>query len=309
MTAFSRFPRALIGAVACLALSACNLNKMVADSTAGLLEEAGPALDGFWDIEVAGAGIPGAIMQLEAMYSISPDNETLALNLAKTYVGYAVGWVENDYEVAYAKSDFDTADRLRHRARLLYLRARNLSLRAMRNRDPGIDEALKTPDKGLKEYLEKNYKDKDDVGPLFWTGMAWGAAVNMSLDQPDLLADLPTAKVLVERAKQLDAMYFAGGAYIFLGSMEAAFPPALGGNPEAGKKIFEEGLAATKRRNHMMLVNYARLYAVNTQNRQLYYDLLMEVINAGDLGNDVRLSNKLARRRAERYLSQIGDLF
>jgi hypothetical protein len=296
--------------VACVALSSgCNLNKMVADSTAGVLEEAAPALDGFWDYEVAGLGTPGAIMQLEAMYSISPDNEVLALNLAKAYVGYSIGWVENDYEVAYAKSDFDNADRLRQRARLLYLRARNLALHSMRVRDPGIDDAMKLPGDGLSKYLASHYTDKDDVGPVFWAGMAWGAAINMSLDQPDLIADLPTAKALVQRALELDDMYFSGGAYIFLGSMEAAFPPTLGGQPEKGKEYFDKGLAKTNRRNHMLLVAYARLYAVNTQNRKLYYDLLMEIINAGDLGNDVRLSNKIARVRAERYLSQINELF
>jgi hypothetical protein len=306
MTAI-RFGAGLL--VACAALSGCNLNKMVADSTAGVLEEAAPALDGFWDYEIAGLGTPGAIMQLEAMYSISPDNEVLALNLAKAYVGYSIGWVENSYEVAYAKSDFDNADRLRQRARLLYLRARNLALHAMKVRDPGITEALKAPGDGLAQYLAKHYKDKDDVGPVFWAGMAWGAAINMSLDQPDLIADLPTAKTLVQRALVLNDGYFNGGAYIFLGSMEAAFPPALGGQPEKGKEFFEKGLTLTGRRNHMLHIAYARLYAVNTQNKQLYYDLLMEVINAGDLGNDVRLSNKIARVRAERYLSQISELF
>jgi hypothetical protein len=306
MTAI-RFGAGLV--VACAVLSGCNLNKMVADSTAGVLEEAAPALDGFWDYEIAGKGTPGAIMQLEAMYSISPDNEVLAMNLAKAYVGYSVGWVENDYEVAYAKGDFDSADKLRHRARLLYLRARNLALHAMKNRDPGITDALKLPGEGLAEYLAKHYKDKDDVGPVFWAGMAWGAAINMSLDQPDLIADLPTTKTLVQRALALDDAYFNGGAYIFLGSMEAAFPPALGGNPENGKVFFEKGLALTGRKNHMLQVSYARLYAVNTQNKQLYHDLLMEVINAGDLGNSVRLSNKIARVRAERYLSQMGELF
>jgi len=157
--------------------------------------------------------------------------------------------------------------------------------------------------------LKKHYVSKDDVGPIFWAGMAWGAAVNMSLDQPDLIADIPTAKALVEHAITLDDMYFNGGCYIFLGSMEASFPPALGGDPEKGKVYFEKGLEKTGRKNHMLLVNYARLYGVNTQNRDLYVKLLMEVIEAPDLGNSVRLSNKIARVRAERYLSQVNDFF
>lgn len=296
--------------LASLSLSACNFSKLAADQTGALLKEATPALDGFWDYDLAGVGTQGAIMQLEAFLAVSPDNEDLALNLAKAYVGYATGWVESDYEVAYAAGDMDKADRLRQRARLLYLRARNLALHALHKRDPGIDDALKsnTPEK-VTAYLTDYYTEKREVAPIFWAGMAWGAAINMSLDQPDLLSELPIAKAFVEHAKKLDDMFFNGGAYIFLGSMESAFPAAMGGNPEKGRELFEQGLARTQRKNHMLLVNYARMYAVNTQNRELFVKLLTEVIEAGDLGNSVRLSNKVARRRAERYLAQARELF
>jgi hypothetical protein len=56
-------------------------------------------------------------------------------------------------------------------------------------------------------------------------------------------------------------------------------------------------------------VNFARIYAVNAQDRQLFVSLMREVIEAGDQGDDVRLSNKVARRRAERYLSHVDELF
>jgi hypothetical protein len=306
----SRLSVALGALLLSASLPACNFNKFAANQTAGLLNEAAPALDGFWDYDMAGLGTPGAIMQLEAFHAVTPDNEDLALNLAKAYVGYSIGWVESDYEVAYAAGDMDKSDRLRQRARLLYERARNLALHAMRVRDKGIDAALKGDEAGLHKYLAAHYKDpKKDIGPLFWAGLAWGAAVNMSLDDPEMIAELPTAKALVSYAKQLNNLYFNGGAYVFLGAMESAFPKAMGGDPEKGKALFEEGLKLTGRRNHMMLVNYARVYAVNTQNRALFVQLLMEVINAPDQGQSVRLSNKVARRRAERYLSQADQLF
>jgi hypothetical protein len=304
--------RAVFGALLVSAsLPACNFNKFAADQTAGLLNEAAPAIDGFWDYDMAGLGTPGAIMQLEAFHAVTPDNEALSLNLAKAYVGYAIGWVENEYEIAYAAGEMDKSDRLRQRARLLYERARNLALRAMRVRDKGIDAALKASDEStLPKYLAAHYEDKkDDIGPVFWAGLAWGAAVNMSLDDPSMLAELPTAKALVTHAKNLDDVYFNGGAYVFLGAMESSFPKAMGGDPEKGKALFEQGLSRTGRKNHMMLVNYARTYAVNTQNRALFAQLLNEVIDAPDQGTSVRLSNKVARRRAERYLTQADQWF
>ena len=65
----------------------------------------------------------------------------------------------------------------------------------------------------------------------------------------------------------------------------------------------------SKRRDQLHHINFARIYAVNAQDRPLFESLVREVVNAGDLGNDVRLSNKVARRRAERYLKHLDDLF
>jgi hypothetical protein len=301
---------ALFCAVPSLALSGCSLNKMVADQTGSLLHEAAPALDAMWDYDLAGIGIPGAIVQLEAFWSITPDNEELTLNLAKAYLGYAQGWVENEYEVAYAAADFDKADRLRHRARLLYLRAHRLAIHAMRNRDDEIDALIKGGDQDrLAAHLADNYVDPEDVGPVFYAGMALGAAINVSMDQPDLIAELPTAKTLVARAQQVDDMFFNGGAYLFLGAAESAFSQALGGNPEKGREWFEQGLAKTGRKNHMIQVAYARQYAVTTQNSKLFFQLLNEVIEAPDQGPSVRLLNKIARVRAARYLAQAKEWF
>ena len=306
-------PRLILGTLACfyaLSLTGCHWNKIVADSTSELLDEGSPALDGFWDYEIAGYGIPGALVQLEAFHKVTPDNEKLSLNLAKAYVGYAQGWVENSYEIAFAAGDFDKADRLRQRARLLYLRARDLGLRTMRNRNKEVMEVIKGLDQTrLIEFLADNYAGPEDAGPIFWTGLAWGAAINMSLDQPDLIADLPLVKPFIERAREINDMYFNGAAYVALGTIEASYPPALGGDPEKGKDWFEQGLARTERRNHLLQVMYARVYAVNTRNTELFYKLLNEVIDAPDQGDSYRLSNKVARVRAERYLARAKELF
>src|SRR5690606_31608752 len=122
----------------------------------------------------------------------------------------------------------------------------------------------------------KHYKRKSDVAPVFWAGLAWGAAINVSRDQPDLIVELPQAKALVAHAKELDDMFFNGGAYMFLGAAESSLPAAMGGNPELGREHFEKGLERTDRKNQMLHVLYARTYAVSTQNRELFEKLLSE---------------------------------
>jgi TRAP transporter T-component len=83
----------------------------------------------------------------------------------------------------------------------------------------------------------------------------------------------------------------------------------MGGNPDKAKQLFERGLTETGRKNHMLLVNYARIYGVNTHNRELFHNLLMEVIDAPDMGPKYRLVNKVARVRADRYLHEEDKLF
>jgi hypothetical protein len=94
-----------------------------------------------------------------------------------------------------------------------------------------------------------------------------------------------------------------------LGGFESSLPKQYGGHPDIGKAYFERALKLTKRRNHIILINYAMLYAVSVQDRALYESLLREVLQAGDQGSDYRMSNKVARRRAARALSRTDELF
>src|SRR5262245_425821 len=78
------------------AISGCNLAKVAARSSAAVARQAAPAIEQYWDYELAGAAMPSNIMQLEAMVHVAPENDTLLLQLARVYVGYAYGWVEDE---------------------------------------------------------------------------------------------------------------------------------------------------------------------------------------------------------------------
>jgi hypothetical protein len=249
------------------------------------------------------------LVQLEGLHRISPDNPKLTLTLAQGYVAYAFGWVMDKQEAAELDGRFDEADREQARAYFMYERARLLVLSLMRKRDAGIDRALERDPAALTSYLREHYADRDDdIELVFWLAISWGSVIS-NAPSTDALIDLPLVKALAQHSVELDETYENGGALALLGGFEAAYPEQLGGNWKKGREYFERAIAISKRRNHLHQINFARIYAVNTQDRALFVSLMREVIDAGDLGDDVRLSNKVARRRAERYLRYTDDLF
>ena len=287
----------------------CDLTRFTANSTANMFVRAGGAVERHWDPELVGAGLPGSILQLEGVYSVIPDNQALGVQLMRAYVSYGFGFVEDAAEEAEASGDIEEQERLQRRVRLLYLRARNIGLHLMRLRDPGIDDALSSGPQALEAYLDSQYTNAEDVALLFWVGYAWGSAINVSRDDPEMILDLATARLFVERAVDLDPTYFHYAGVIFLGVVNSAMPEALGGNPTAGREFFERALTGTERHFFSVQLNYAKAYAVATGDRALFISLLREVIDGGDPDPSSRLANRLARRRAIRLLRRVDELF
>jgi hypothetical protein len=291
---------ALGPAISCLLLGC--VSEIAADTTAGFLADAAPSVRAYFDYESAGLAAANGVMQLEGLHRVSPDNELLTLTLAQAYVAYAFGWVMDAQEQAVFALDYTRADHEQKRAYLMYTRATQLMFRLLRERDPHIDQVVKgDPDK-LLAYLRKHYSDREeDIEIVFWTGVAWGSAITNS-PEFDALVDFPAAKIFARHAVELDERFENAGPLALLGGFECSYPEQGGGDWKKGRQYFERSLALSGGRNHLHHINFARTYAVNAQDKALFLKLVHHVIEAGDQGNDVRLSNKVARRRAERYL-------
>jgi hypothetical protein len=95
-----------------------------------------------------------------------------------------------------------------------------------------------------------------------------------------------------------------------LGLIYCSQGKAIGGDPELGKKFFDEAIAASDGKYLMPKVMMARYYAVITQDRPLFEKTLKDVIAAPhDIWPAQRLPNELAKRRAARYLAHAEDYF
>ncbi len=295
-----------------LPLAGCNLQKFAADSTVKVVEAGAMGFNGFWDYEIFGQAVPSALLQSEALVQISPDNEKLLVGLARSYISYNYGWLQDRWEIADEKGDFEAADELEKRVFVLYQRATHLSLRALKLRDKGGQ--LEQKRKGgkldeFKAYLRENFQQKEDVPALYFAGLAWGSAIANSGGDLNQLADAPFARALLERSVDLDPTYADAGALGVLGTVEASFPEIFGGSLETARSYYDKALAICKRRNHLILLSYAKTYAVAKQDRELFLKLLREIISSPDLGNDIRMSNKVALHRAKRYIKRVDAWF
>jgi len=287
-------------------LGGCDTAKLAADSTAELFGRAAPGIEQHWDYVLVGKSFPASIIQLEGILRVVPDNEVIGMSLVGAYVGYGTGWIEDRVEVADIEDDWEEAEHLRRRALVMYTRAWELSKHFLRNRDAGFDDALKGGVDTLQAWVDTVLVEKKDAAILLWAGASLGARINMGMEDMDTVADLPLAKVILNRSVTLDPDFMFMIGKMTMGVLAASeFPPDM----DAAKLILDDVLEKTERRNLMVQTSMARYYAVNIGDHKLFRELLQEVIDAGDVLPEARLSNAIARRRAARYLDQIEYFF
>ncbi len=302
----SRHLRSVIGALCVMALGGCDVAKFTADSTSGLFARAAPAFESYWDYDLAGEAVPATIVQLEGILRVVPDNESILVQLSQAYVAYAYGWVEVEVEEDEFKGEYSDANDQRARARTMYLRAMDLTRDRIRLHHEDVDQAVSGSIEDLEAWLSDEFVDKSDAEMLFWHGYAWGSYINTAKDDMEAIADLAYAKAFVARSIELDPDYYHASGYTFMGVATAS---ELAGDMDEAKAYFEKAIAATEGRALTTQVNMARWYAVKTGNRELFDQLLNEVMEAQDPLPEARLANRMARERAVLYIENADQLF
>jgi hypothetical protein len=289
------------------------LTNIAAGSTVRVIGRASPAMARFEDPELAEQAIPSSIGTMEGLLEIRPDDTNLRAMLARTYASYGFGFLEDRMEEAASKDDEVNAERYRRRAAMAYRRARELALGNLSlwdDRGGGAEEQIKKGLSAWTEYLQRFDDAGDHVPSLFWAAYAWIRYIGLNRDDVTALADLPFVGALADHVYGLDRTFMGHAPQALRGGLWGTPPVQLGGRPTEAKQEFEAAITATGRKNLMYLVLEARIVAVALQDRALYKRLLTEVLEApSDLDVNQRLSNQLAKRRAERYLAETDQLF
>lgn len=304
-------PRLLTLAFALLALpaSGCNLAglliKGTADSASEFTEERGTH---FADPEMVGPVIAAATVTNEGLLYFVDDYEPLLRSAIFANVAYGVAWLGEDAHVAEIEGRFEDAERYNKRAGILFARALFYAKKLMRLRDDGFDDALGGGMEAFEPWVNEYFYEKEDAETLLVVGMAFLVSMIESEDGLAAAVDLPFARYMIERSIQLDPEFNGGQGMMFIGTIECTMPEAVGGKPRLGLRLMQKAAKIDNRQNHSILVAIAERCAVALQDRKMFVDTLMEIIEAGDV-EEFRLTNKMARHHAEHLLKQIDEFF
>jgi hypothetical protein len=287
----------LVGALA-LGNTGC-IKKMLLNGQIASTRIGSGAADTIGDYELARSAASAGLLQFEGMHRLAPDNEDALFMLMRGWAGYGYAFPMDDYEAAFLAEDDVTAEYQKKRAKLAFDRSIAYGLELLGKRVEGFDpQAAKDADT-INAQLKK-FDEKEDGHHLFWVGSAWLARVNILKDQREYVAKLFVGVAMLERSRELDPEYMAWGATSTLAAYHARSPMA---ELDEAKKMLDVALEKTERKALGVQLNYSK-YACAKGDRDLYEKMLNEVVNTEDPEPKWRLTNTIAKRRAQRGLSK-----
>ena len=285
----------LPGVLLCALLaSGCSIKKFAINQLGDALARgAGSTFASDDDPELIRGALPFSLKLIESLLAESPRHPGLLLAASSGFTQYAYAFIQQDADEIEDR-DLAAANALHDRARRLYLRARDYGLRGIEVRHPYFGKALRQNPTAALRAARSN-----DVALLYWTAASWGAAISISKDNPDLVADLPMVEALIDRAVALDETFDHGALHVFLISLETARPGGQGDPAARAKRHFERALELSGQNQVAPLVAYAEAVCVKKQDRTQFKSLLDRALAVNpDAAPQSRLVTLVLQRRA-----------
>jgi len=247
--------------------------------------------------------VPFGLKTIEGLLAKSPKNKNLLLAASSGFTQYGYGHLQQNADFIEA-NDLAAATALRTRARKMYRRALDYGLRGIEVDILDFRVQLQRDPQAAVSKLRKTH-----VPLLYWTANAWGAAISISKDDPELTADQNLVEALMQRALALDEAWELGSIHDFFISYEGG-RASMGGSLTKAREHFERAKQLSQGTRVAPLVSYAETVSVSTQNKKEFQSLLEEAL-AFDTNKapERRMANLIAQRRAEWLLGRIAELF
>ncbi len=303
----SRAPRVALALLLLLApafgLTSCSIKRLAVKSVADALSS-GPDVYGTDDDpDLVRDALPFGLKLTESLLTMVPEHEGLLVTACRGFTSYSNAFVQAEGDVL-VNTDYTRATQYHERALKLYLRAQRYGLRALDVRYKGISGELRLDPAKAASRIQKR-----DVAALYWTGAAWGSAIALGKDQPELLADLPAIRALMDRGLALDAGY-EGGSFDEALIVLDALPEAMGGSEAKARAHFARAVELSHGTKASPYVTLAQSVAVLKQDRKEFESLLNKALEVDpDKVPAQRLLNLVMQRKARALLEHEDEFF
>lgn len=291
---------ALLGGLA----AGCSIKRMAVNKLGDALAGGGTTFASDDDPELVKAAVPFSLKLMESLLAESPKHKGLLFATASGFTQYAYAFVQQEAD-ELEDENLTAAMETRERATRLYLRARNYGLRGLETRHRNFEKTLRENPKAAVRNATPR-----DVPMLYWTGVSWAAAISLSKDNPDLIADAPIVEALIDRALELDEAFDQGAIHSFLIAYEMSRQGASGDAAARAREHFDRAVELSGGQLAGPYVSLAEAVSVQKQNVAEFKDLLNRALAIDpNVKTEWRLVNLIMQRRAKWLLGRIDQLF
>jgi predicted anti-sigma-YlaC factor YlaD len=287
-----------------VAASACSPKKFVVKQAADALSSSSDStlFTGDDDPELVRDSLPTMLKAMEALAEQQPEHSGLRATLASSFMTYAYAFVQQEADMAEARS-LAEAQAGWMRCRRLYRRAHGYAMQGLEIRHGGFTNLFKRNPEAAVLML-----GREDAELVYYAGASLAAEIVVSKDKPDVVAELPQVGHLMNRLLALDEDWNGGAVHSFMVSYEGR-SPAMGGSPERARQHFDRAVALAQGRKASLFVSWAEQTCVAQQDMACFNTWLDKALAIDvDAHRPTRLENMIFQKRARWLKARATDL-
>ncbi|MGL4981547.1 MAG: TRAP transporter TatT component family protein [Treponemataceae bacterium] len=254
-------------------------------------------LAGESDTVLMGDFFPVALKMYEIMQSQNPKHQGLAIMTGSLYVMYANAFIQHNAEML-GVSQFSLKHKEIERARMHYLRGRNLILSALDLRYKDFSSIVMNGDENSFVELLSILK-KNDVDSLYWLGASWLGAFSLNPLDAEMITTVKNAALLLEKAAELDPDYNDGAIWDILTSFFASAPQELGGDKEKSLYAHQQALRVSGGKTIGPYLTYATAFSIPENDSKGFDEAIAKALSINPDDNpSTRFATTILRQKA-----------